>query len=127
MDENPYQPPKSDISDPASEAVEIREAHISHEASTRAFGILYYFSGVMLGIFGLAQLIIAIDQPSVTLFPFGMGAALIMLCAIFLWIGYGLRRLSSKVRHVAGVLAVIGLSGFPLGTIINAYFLFFKI
>ena len=122
MDENPYQPPKSDISDPSSEAIKVREAHIGHEASIRAFGLLYYLAGVMFGLGGLGQLILATEKFETLLFA--MGAGILLLGVIYLWIGHGLRRLSSKVRHIAGVFAVIGLLGFPIGTILNGYLLY---
>lgn len=122
MNENPYEPPKSDISDAVSKAVEIREAHLSHEASVRAFGILYYLAGMMFGLGGLGQLILATEQFETSLFA--MGAGIILIGVIYLWIGYGLRRLRSKVRHIAGFFAVIGLLGFPIGTIINGYLLY---
>jgi uncharacterized membrane protein len=38
--------------------------------------------------------------------------------------GSALRALSSKVRHVAGVFAGLGLLGFPVGTLINGYILY---
>ena len=122
MEQNPYQPPKSDISDPVSDAIKVREAHISHEASIRAFGLLYYLAGMMFGLGGLGQLILATERLQTPLFA--MAAGIVLIGAIYIWIGHGLRRLSSKVRHVAGVFAVIGLLGFPIGTILNGYLLY---
>jgi predicted nucleic acid-binding Zn ribbon protein len=122
MDENPYEPPKSDISDPTAEAIKMREAHIGHEASIRAFGLLFYLAGVMFGLGGIGQLILATELLELPLFA--MGAGIILLGITYFWIGNGLRQLRSKVRHIAGVFAAIGLLGFPIGTIINGYLLY---
>jgi hypothetical protein len=54
----------------------------------------------------------------------GLAVFFIGMAVLYFWMGSALRALRSKVRHVAGVFAVLGLAGFPIGTLINAYILY---
>ncbi len=108
----------------ATNAVEdIRKEHIKHEASVTSIGILYYLGGVGL----LLMAIVTFFSNAAA----SRGGEAIILSIIFLmlgagqlWVGFGLRRLRKWARIAAGSLSGIGLFGFPIGTIINAYFLY---
>ena len=123
---NPYAPPSADVT-PAmggiDDAESIRRQFLNHEASIRSIGFLYllgFFGMVLLGISSLFMLF-----SSET-----MGAGLLMLAVagviglLNYYLGTGLRRLDPKVRLGATILAVIGLLGFPFGTLINGYILY---
>ncbi len=123
---NPYAPPRANVDDVAranSEAEEIREEHIKHEASIRSIGILYYLSGGMLGIAaivvvaGLSMTGLAKSGPFIGVLYLGFGA-------LFIVTGRGIRKLRPWARTTSIVLAAIGLLGFPLGTLLNGYILY---
>lgn len=119
---NPYAAPAAPVDDvPANpEAEAIRRAHISHEASIKAVGFLYYLGGVLVTLGGVASLLGASSEPS--------GAAIALLLILVgigqLFAGWGVRALRSWGRIVGCVVSVIGLIGFPIGTLISAYILY---
>jgi hypothetical protein len=54
---NPYAPPKANVEDvreAASEEEVVRREHIKHETSVRSIGTLYYLSGGLMLLVGLA-------------------------------------------------------------------------
>jgi len=112
-------------SNTAAEA--IRKEHISHEASVQSIGLLYYLGGGLVVCFGVITLVRLLATAGglsergaaglVAVFLLGLGA-------IQFWLGTGLRRLRKWARIPTGILSGIGLLGFPLGTIINAYVLY---
>jgi hypothetical protein len=53
-----------------------------------------------------------------------IGVVFIGLAALQIWVGIGLRNLKPWARIASGVLAGIGLLGFPIGTLINGYILY---
>jgi Ca2+/Na+ antiporter len=123
---NPYAPPRANVDDVAranSEAEEIREEHIKHEASVRSIGILYYISGGLLCVAALALMAggSAFKSQGVPAF---LGVVYIALAALFVVVGRGIRNLRSWARTTGIVLAAIGLLGFPLGTVLNGYILY---
>ena len=118
---NPYAAPTARVDDvPASpEAEAIRRAHISHEASIKAVGILYYLGGAVSTLAGVAALFGASS---------GADAAIMLLLLALgvgsLFAGWGVRALRPWARIVGCVLSAIGLLGFPIGTLINGYVLY---
>jgi hypothetical protein len=124
---NPYAAPKAvvaDVSysaDPQAEA--IRRAHINHEASIRSIGTLYYVAAFVTAVGALGATVqLWTEQRSlrgaVTLVMFGL------LTAGFFLMGRALRALQRGVRTPTIILACVGLLGFPIGTLINAYLLY---
>jgi hypothetical protein len=109
-------------------AEQIRKDHIKHEASVKSVGVLYYLGAIGLGLVGTVFFF------GVGFMPRGGGAARLempLLAIFFLvlgglqgWVGFGLRRLRPWARIPSGILAGIGLLGFPVGTLINAYILY---
>jgi hypothetical protein len=132
MEHNPYQTPTANIENfspaEAANAELIRKAHINHESSVRSIGLLYYIMGgiASLGI-GAAIVIPMVENDSfngVGIFTALTGAFVVALLALYLWTGRGLRTLKPSARIVAGILAALGLLSFPIGTLINGYFLY---
>src|SRR5712672_1863875 len=119
---NPYAAPTARVDDAGAnpEAEAIRRAHLSHEASIRAIGILYYLGGGALTIAGIASLFGAEKEPA----ALAVAVLLIAVGAGQLVAGWGVRAFRSWGRVVGCVVAVIGLLGFPIGTLINAYILY---
>ncbi len=126
-----WSPPKAEVRDGgvvSAEAVEIRTKHINHEAGVKSIGTLYYLGAIGVIVAGFAGLF-----TGAVLFPgFGKDGMAGMIFAVFLlalgglqfWLARGLRGLKSWARIPTGVLAVLGLLGFPFGTLINAYILY---
>jgi hypothetical protein len=102
---------------------ETRNQHIKHEASLKSVGILYYLGGAALFFAGLATIPAALSSNAK---PEALVASMIfvLLGVLQVWTGAALRKFRSWARVVAGVLSGIGLLGFPIGTIINAYILY---
>ena len=107
----------------SSGAEEMRKLHISHEASVKSVGILYYLGGAVMLFGGLGMAASSLSS-SKGLESIPVAVFLFVLGGAYIWVGYGVRRLRRWARITAGILAGIGLLGFPLGTIINAYILY---
>jgi hypothetical protein len=123
---NPYSPPRArvaDVSTADSEAEEIRQEHIKHEASVRSVGILYYMSGGLMVLLSLAMLGGSFSSKGGG-FAAAIGAVYLILGALMLFVARGVRKLESWARTTTTVLAAIGLLGFPVGTLINGYILY---
>ncbi|HEY8537676.1 MAG TPA: hypothetical protein VIL28_02345, partial [Steroidobacteraceae bacterium] len=133
----PYAPPEARVADvaaPTSAEEEIRRAHVKHEASVRAVGLLYIFGSVLLVFSGLVLLAMGPSalMPETGELPPGfgyffadfIGAIYIGLGVFSFIVGRAVRRFRPWARIAGIVLSVLGLAGFPIGTIINAYFLY---
>lgn len=101
---------------------EIRREHLKHEASVKSVGILYYLGGAFFTFMGISTLLLG-GSGSGGL-PTLFSLLFLLLGVGQLWVGYGLRRLRKWARIPTGILSGLGLLGFPLGTIINAYILY---
>jgi hypothetical protein len=124
---NPYAPPRAHVADVSGAAAEfeaIRLDNIKHEASVRSIGTLYYIGG---GFLVIAAVLI------LTGVPFGgeealpvaaIAAMYLVLGPLAIVVGRGLRQLRRWARTTSIVLAVVGLLGFPVGTLVNAYILY---
>ena len=127
--QNPYAPTEFTTNLPmgSSSDVETRNKYLSHEASIQGIGALYLLGAVFLVIFGVGAIGVSIaglaagQADSVGLI---FGLIYLPLGLLQFWVGRGLRVLNPKVRVVAIIFSVIGLIGFPIGTIISAYFLY---
>ena len=115
------------------DAEAIRKKYLSHEASVKSVGILYYLSAFFMLFAGVGAVMSAVlgnrsnGHHGNIAAAFGVGLVFLLFTFIFFWIGSGLRKLDPKVKTVATVLAAIGLVGFPVGTLINAYILYLYI
>ena len=117
-------------------AEETRKTYLSHEASVKSIGILYYIAAFGVTLAALGYIYIAVsafqghtlpnqsgmNQP--LSFQIGISVALALFAWLYFWLGAGLGNLNPKAKGPATILAVIGLLGFPLGTLINAYILY---
>ena len=118
---NPYAAPTARLEDvgPNPEAEAIRGAHIGHEASIKAVGILYYLGGTAVTIGAIATVASAPDSKGLAV------VALVGLLGVAqFFAGWGVRAFRPWGRIVGCVLSGIGLLGFPIGTLINAYILY---
>lgn len=124
MSNNPYAPPESPILlDTTSDAEAVRKEHIKHEASVKSIGFLYWLAAVALVLSGVALLLRSREAADFQRLPLYGGLLLVLGVLLFL-LGTGLRQLKKWARIPAGIWAGVGLLGFPLGTLINAYILY---
>lgn len=117
---NPYAAPAAPVEDISAnaQAEAIRKEHISHEASIKAVGLLYYLGGIGVTLAAAGGLIGAKDASVlVTLLLIGLGVGQFFA-------GWGVRALRPWGRVVGCILSGIGLIGFPIGTLINGYILY---
>lgn len=128
---NPYAP-TSNVSAAemaASDVEAYRKMYLSHEASVKSIGVLYMLGAIFMVPIGLVLFGIAIfgggDMDGVGQGIFaGLGAMYAALGVLQGFVAMGLRRLENWAKIVATVFSVIGLIGFPVGTLISAYFLY---
>jgi len=120
---NPYAAPRARVEEVAAnpEAEATRRAHIGHEASIRAVGLLYYLGGVGVLLAGIAALALpSRDRPGGVVFML----ALLALAVAQFFGGWGVRKFRPWARILGCVISAIGLLGFPVGTVINVYILY---
>ena len=119
---NPYAAPAAPVEDVSAnaEAERIRKEHISHEASIKAVGLLYYLGAIGMTIGGLAGLVAARGAET----SVGVALLLLGLGVSYAFAGWGVRGLRPWGRIIGILLAGFGLLGFPVGTLINAYILY---
>lgn len=128
--QNPYAPTEFTTNLPmgSSSDIETRNKYLSHEASVQGIGALYLLGSVFLILIGAGVIVAGIigittgeAEAAVGLV---LGLVYVPLGILQFWVGKGLRTLNPKVRIAAIVLSAIGLLGFPIGTIVSAYFLY---
>ena len=130
--ENPYAAPQSVITPPPvpnTDAELIRNQHLSHEASVKSVGTLYYLGAIilLLGLLSSAVPVIPLlgSMGGYELALILGGGLLVFTLIVLQWkLATGLRQLRPSVRIPTIVLSIIGLIGFPLGTLISAYILY---
>jgi hypothetical protein len=122
---NPYQAPTArvdDVSDSVNpQAESIRREHINHEASIKAVGTLYYLSTLVLAVGGLAIFFLPGAFAGARMADAVPAAIMVVLAVALLLVGRGLRKLQPWVRIPTVLLSILGLLGFPIGTLINGY------
>ena len=126
---NRYAPPRTYVSDAiprVTNAEAVRREHIQHEASVRSIGALYWLSGALLMLAGvggvLSDLYVTPERSS----PVGPVAFAIVggLGVASIAVGSGIRNLQPWARTASIVMSILGLLGFPLGTLFNGYILY---
>lgn len=119
---NPYLAPTTFAVPPAlpSDAETIRRQHLNHEASIKSLGLLYFLGALFMIPGGL----LGVVSPSGEL-PRGTAAIVLALGILSVFLGWGLRKLKAWARVGATVMSVIGLLGFPIGTLINGLALYY--
>ena len=112
---------------PSAQSEEIRRQYLTHEASVKSVGLLYYFGGVGLFLGGLSGIVIAAASASgAEAIGQATGRSVFFLALGIgqFWVGRGLRGLKSWARLPVGILSGLGLLAVPIGTLINAYVLY---
>ena len=138
MDQNPYAVEASAYLAPQelTDVESIRKRYLGHEASVKSIGTLYLIGGVFSLLISTVYIIAGISSfgdPSPSNFAgpalellvaLAVGAGFLSLGAIQIWSGIGVRKLRPAARIGATVISAIGLLGFPIGTLVSAYFLY---
>ncbi|UXI68019.1 hypothetical protein [Tahibacter amnicola] len=128
MDNSRYSPPKARVADEnelnRSDAEITRREHLRTEIQLKSVGNLYLFGATMM-ILALGAIVYFAATRNT---PRGDEIAFFIfysvLAAISVAMGLGFRRLRPWVKIPGTILSVIGLLGFPLGTLINSWILY---
>lgn len=131
MSDNPYQAPAVAEVMATSDVEEIRMKHLKHEASVKAVGFLYFLGGVLVCL-SLVGVVVALFSASREVPGFaGMGGRELLIVGLLVAVGigqliagWGLRKLRPWAKIAGAVVAVVGLLGWPLGTVISLYVLY---
>lgn len=131
MSANPYAAPTAnlephpEVADEA-EALAIRQAHISHEASLKGVGTLWILGGVimMIGTIGIIVPYAAGAMKDGGGLIVGLILVYALLGSLSLVCGIDMRRLKPRARVGGSILAVLSLLGVPLGTMLGIYVLY---
>ncbi|MBI3917634.1 MAG: hypothetical protein HY322_11575 [Betaproteobacteria bacterium] len=122
---NPYATPKAVVADlgaaPGVEAV--REEHLGHETNIKAVGGLFMLAGMLASFTALSVIVSGAVGAMESMAVLVTGVLLAFLAVSSVVVGWGLRMLRAWARTPSVILAVIGLLGFPIGTLLNAYVL----
>jgi len=113
----------------------IRKSHLSHEASIKSIGILYMLGAILGFLFAIVYAVLGVRgilSPGRNPNESMLGGAILLVLAVvaggmstFQYIlARGLSRLTPWCRIAGIVFSCIGLIGFPIGTLISAYFLY---
>lgn len=131
---NPYAAPVATMSatPAASQAENIRNQYLSHEASVKSVGLLYMLGGgitMLLGVgylFGGISLLTGGQEEFAQIGPIlaGVGAFCMLLGGLQIYSAISLRKLGAPGRIIATIFSGIGLLGFPIGTLISGYILY---
>lgn len=97
---------------------DIRKQFLDHESGVRSIGLVY--------LLGAGSVLISVGGALIMGRSPGLILSLIMIgiAAVVAWVGIRLRRLDPEMRIMATFISAIGLLSFPIGTIVNAYFLY---
>lgn len=137
MDPNPYAVETTAYLAPQelTDAESIRKRYLAHEASVKSIGALYILGGgfsLLLSMFyivgGISWLASSAssqnNQTAMASVMVVLGLVFLAMGSLQLWLGIGVRKLKPYARIGAAILSGIGLIGFPIGTLVSAYFLY---
>jgi hypothetical protein len=119
---NPFAPPKVNVEQPLTGSEQMRQEHLHHEASVKSISWLYGLGVMSISLVMFA--ILRINRTGNDLSVFGIAAVLGIALAVSAYVTVYIRRFSRNARIAATVLSVIGLLGFPMGTLLNGYILY---
>jgi hypothetical protein len=123
MESNPYAPPQANLYAPhqESEAEIIRKDHLVAEGNLQTLGGLLAL-GSLFGFMATFSLLPEEDHETTS--EWLVFAGILALCVVQLIVGLSLRKLKPISRWPATGLTLIGLFGFPIGTLFSLYFLY---
>jgi len=126
---NPYAAPNANLVDaPMSEAERLRRQHLNHEVSIKALGTLCCLAAAGISIVALIMANAVLSASTERLAALVGQLVIVAGATLALGVlGFGLRTLRPWARVPTIVLSAIGLLGFPLGTLLNAYVLYLLI
>lgn len=132
--QNPFAAPLADDSTWAgpgvgSEAAQLREQHINHEASLKTIGFLHYLAAISSGLGVVAAvgglLSDAAGGGNTDIMPTLLGTTVLAVIAFaYGAIGRGLRHFQRWVRPWATITSLLGVFWFPVGTILGLIFVY---
>ena len=133
---NPYAIPATAIVDASlaagSDAETIRKKFLSHEASVKSVGLLYWLGSIFVliaaGMYLFMGIALLSEQEAAAGITMLIAAPIALVIAVLqMFLAVGIRKLKPWARICAIVLSAIGLIGFPIGTLISAYILYLMV
>lgn len=133
--QNPYESPTTQSFDDGFSAdpddfEQMRRYHLSHEASIRSFGSLYWFGGGVMVFLGGAVIVRSL-MGTLNQRQIGLPFEMIMTSTVYIGVGLlqiavgrGLRKLTPNGKKGGIIFGMIGLIGFPVGTLLGGYLLY---
>jgi len=112
-----------------TDAENLRNTYLNHEVSVKSIGFLYLLGAVFMVPAGIIMLAMAPFSEGGVSLAIVLAIGLFYLCMGLLqgYAGLGLRRLTNSGRILGIVFGVIGLIGFPIGTLFSIYILYLLI
>jgi hypothetical protein len=96
-----------------------RAEHLRHETAIQMVGLLYFAAALGALAAGVTVAVLTHDEDTIRV------AILFGLLSIgFGYSGWLLRRLDTRARYTASLLAVIALMALPIGTVLGGYVLY---
>jgi hypothetical protein len=126
---NPYAPVLESAA-PAiqTDAEAMRRLYLNHEASVKAFGFLLALGGFFLCLLAIFQLLAISSDGNAADAATSEGTIELIIFAVLgpiqFMAGLALRKLKPWARIVGSIFSGIGLIAFPIGTLVNGYFLY---
>ncbi|MFA6285851.1 MAG: DUF4339 domain-containing protein [Opitutaceae bacterium] len=112
---------------PPADAETVRKQYLTHEASLKSVGTLYFLGSFLMlaaGAVSICGLMPNERQNQGMAYQVGFGLFLIVIGALQFQVGRWLRVLNPNALTPATIFSALGLLGFPLGTLINGYILY---
>jgi hypothetical protein len=126
-DQNPYAAPatKSVATDGHNAPFdEQRRKYLSHEASIQSIGLLYGLGAIIMTPVCIGLIVMTVSAPNAGPSSLMVPIVVLPIAVGQMFLAFGLRRLRPWARIPTIVLSVIGLIGFPIGTLMSAYILY---
>ena len=122
MEVNPYAPPQANLHVPSqnSEVETIRREHLNTEGNLQTVGGLYIFGAILM----LLSLISMFPDMGSSRVEGPVLIVLLVLGIVYGAVGLSLRKLKPGSRWPATGISLLGLLGFPIGTVISLYSLY---
>jgi hypothetical protein len=102
-----------------TDSAAVRAEHLRHETAIQMIGLLYFTAAVCLLAAGVTVAVLTHGEEAVRVsIMFGL------LAVGFGYSGWLLRRLDTRARYTASLMAVIALMALPIGTVLGGYVLY---
>lgn len=110
------------VLDTPQDPVSVRKTHLTHEASIKSIGLLYYLAAVIMPVAAISEILRPAGEDKGL--PWYVLVLLLVMALVYAVVGRWFRTLNPKARIPGAIISVLGLLAFPVGTLINGYILY---